>query len=150
MVILGEVLALFSAKKGESGLPRPRRESLILTSGYGIEGDKFAGKKLNQSVMVVGSKSYDLAKEQEIELELGSLGENILFDFDPHEFATGTELKIGESAIIRITKNCTICKHLAIFDDRLPKLLEFHRGLYCKIIKSGEIKEGDVVSLARS
>jgi len=147
MVILGEVLGLFSAKVGESGLPRPKRDTLFLKSGYGIEGDKFAGKKLNQSVMIVGTKAYNLAKEKGIELEIGSLGENILFDFDPHEFAIGSEFKIGKSAVIRITKGCTICKHLAVFDENLPKILEFHRGVYCKIIQSGEIKVGDMVTL---
>jgi MOSC domain-containing protein YiiM len=148
MIILGEVLGLFSAKEGESGLPRPKKETLFLRAGYGIEGDKFAGRKLNQSVMIVGTKAYNLAKSKGVLLEYGSLGENILFDFDPHEFAMGTKLKIGESAIIKITKNCTICKHLAIFDEKLPKILEFHRGVYCKIIESGEIKAGDRVTLA--
>ncbi len=147
MIILGEVLGLFSAKEGESGLPRPKRDSLFLKAGYGIEGDKFAGKKLNQSVMVVGTKAYNLAKDEGILLEYGSLGENILFDFDPHEFAAGTEFKIGDSAIIKITKNCTICKHLAVFDKKLPKLLEFHRGVYCKITQSGKIRVGDMVTL---
>lgn len=86
MKILGEVLEVFSATKESSGLPRPKVESLNLIKDYGIEFDKFAEKNLDQTVMIVGLKSYELAKSFNIDLELGSLGENILLDFDPHLF----------------------------------------------------------------
>ena len=96
MKILGEVLEVFSATKESSGLPRPKVESLNLIKDYGIEFDKFAEKNLDQTVMIVGLKSYELAKSFNIDLELGSLGENILLDFDPHDFEVGKYFKIDE------------------------------------------------------
>lgn len=137
---IGKVIETFSATKESSGLPRPKVEKLNLIKDYGIENDKFAGKKLDQTVMIVGSKSYEIAKENGIELELGSLGENILLDFDPHDFEVGTNLKIGDT-IIEITQNCTVCNHLAVFGENLPMLLKNHRGLYCKIIEGGNIEK---------
>ena len=59
---LGNVLEVFSANKDSSGLPRPKVESLNLIEEYGIEFDKFAGKKLDQTVMIVGLESYKIAK----------------------------------------------------------------------------------------
>lgn len=138
MRILGKVLEVFSAKKEDSGLPRPKVEILNLIEDYGIEFDKFAQKNLNQTVMLVGLQSYSIAKLHNIDLEMGSLGENILVDFDPHDFEVGKCFKIGE-AIIQITQICTVCNHLNIFDENLPKLLKGHRGVYCKILKSGKI-----------
>ena len=138
MKILGEVLEVFSATKESSGLPRPKVESLNLIKDYGIEFDKFAEKNLDQTVMIVGLKSYELAKSFNIDLELGSLGENILLDFDPHDFEVGKYFKIDE-AIIQITQICTVCNHLTVFNKDLPKILKGHRGVYCKIIKSGKI-----------
>ena len=138
MKILGEVLEVFSATKESSGLPRPKVESLNLIKDYGIEFDKFAEKNLDQTVMIVGLKSYELAKSFKIDLELGSLGENILLDFDPHDFEVGKYFKIDE-AIIQITQICTVCNHLSVFNKDLPKILKGHRGVYCKIIKSGKI-----------
>jgi MOSC domain-containing protein YiiM len=145
--LLGEVLGVFSAKSGESGFPRPKKEKLILKSGYGIENDKFAGKKLNQSVMIVGTTAYKIAKEQGITLEFGSLGENIVVNFNPHKLEIGAKLKIGDSGVVQITENCTICKHLTVFDKKLPKILKSDRGIYCKIIEDGEVKIGDKISL---
>jgi len=138
MKILGEVLEVFSATKESSGLPRPKVESLNLIKDYGIEFDKFAEKNLDQTVMIVGLKSYELAKSFNIDLEFGSLGENILLDFDPHDFEVGKYFKIDE-AIIQITQICTVCNHLTVFNKDLPKILKGHRGVYCKIIESGKI-----------
>ena len=143
---IGKVIETFSATKESSGMPRPKVENLNLIKDFGIENDKFAGKKLDQTVMVVGLKSYEIAQENGIDLELGSLGENILLDFDPHDFEVGTNLKIGDS-VIEITQNCTVCNHLAVFGESLPMLLKNHRGLYCKIIEGGNIEKEMIVEI---
>ena len=144
MIELGKVLKTFSATNELSGLPRPIVSKLNLIVDYGIENDKFAGKKLDQTVMIVGLKSYEIAKQNNIDLEIGCLGENILLDFDPHDFEVGKQLFI-EDTILEITQICTVCSHLSLFDNNLPTLLKGHRGLYCRIIKSGIIKENMIV-----
>lgn len=141
---LGKVIETFSATKESSGLPRPIVDSLNLIEGFGIENDKFAGKKLEQTVMIVGVESYEIAKKEGIELVYGSLGENILLDFDPHVLSVGTNLII-EDSILEITQVCTVCSHLAVFGEDLPQLLKSHRGLYCKIVQSGKINKNLVV-----
>lgn len=134
--VLGKVLNTFSAKKGQSGLPRPEVDKLSLIYEFGILNDKFAGEDEDKSVMIVGKYAYDLANENEINLEYGSLGENILFDFNPHDFNVGTKFQIGDT-VIEITQACTICNHLSVFDDDLPIIVQDCRGLYCKIVKGG-------------
>ena len=144
--IIGKVLNTFSATKESSGLPRPQVDRLNLIKDYGIENDKFAGKKLEQTVMIVGLKSYEMASENGTTLEFGCLGENVLLDFDPHSLEIGTNLIIGDS-IIEITQVCTVCNHLAVFDENLPILLKGHRGVYCKIIKSGIVSKDMIVKI---
>ncbi|AXH09031.1 MOSC domain-containing protein [Malaciobacter halophilus] len=140
MISIGKVLGTFSAKKDLQSSPRPRVKSLNLITGYGIAFDKFAGKELDKTVMIVGIKAYEIAKENGIDLVYGSLGENILLDFDPHKYKIGDVFYINSCAI-QITESCTVCKHLSKFDNKLPKLLKDNRGLYCKILSDGEIKE---------
>ncbi|RBQ28337.1 MOSC domain-containing protein [Aliarcobacter vitoriensis] len=147
MLEIGQVLEVFSAKKDSiSSLPRPKVEKLNLIKDYGIEFDKFALKNLDQTVMIVGLKSYEIAKNYGIDLEFGSLGENILLDFDPHDFEVGVNLQI-ENSIIEITQICTVCNHLSIFDENLPKLLKGHRGVYCRILKSGVVSKDTKIYL---
>ncbi len=96
--------------------------------------------------MGVGEDAYQLAKDKNIDLPESSLGENMLFDFDPHSFASGTRFEIG-SAVLEITEPCTLCSHLVKYDKRLPKLILNKRGQYFRVIKSGKIKAGDSVKL---
>lgn len=141
MRLLGKVLGTFSAKKdSQSSMPRPKTESINLIEGFGIENDKFAQKDLDRTVMILGLNSYEKAGKNGITLEFGSLGENLVFDFDPHELTIGTVLIIGDSQI-EISEKCTICNHLSIFDKELPKIVKDCRGLYCKILKNGTIKK---------
>lgn len=144
---LGEIIGLFIAPKDHSGYPRPSQEELILVANEGIEGDKFKGRNADKAVLIVGLNSYELAKENGIELEFGSLGENILFDFDPHILPTGTKIKIDEVEL-EVVKRCKICSHLSYFDQKLPKVVKEVRGIYCKINKGGKIdKNSRVVRL---
>jgi len=140
-----KVLKQYIAPIGTSGV-RKECTSIYLQEGYGIKNDKFAGKKLEQSVMIVGTKPYIMAKENSIDMPETALGENILLNFDPHELEIGTQLAIG-SAIIEITQSCTLCKHLLKYDKKLPKLILNHRGIYCKIVKSGIIQADDKVEI---
>jgi len=146
MVIAGRVRGVFSAKEGFKGLPRPSVESLDIVKDYGIKGDKFAGKNRDRAVMLVGTKAYDIAKESGIELAGGSLGENILLDFDPHDYIDGTIFTIN-GVQLEITESCSLCKHIGVFDPRLPKLILNHRGLYCRVLKGGIVTSDQTVSL---
>ena len=144
MNVIGNVVEIFSAKEGSSGLPRPIVKNLDIIKDYGIKFDKFANKDIRKSVMIVGTKAYAIAKENNISLEYGSYGENILLDFDPHNYCIGTKFQIDE-VVLEVTESCTICNHLAVFGKELPVLLKNHRGLYCKILKSGKIKKKSIV-----
>lgn len=140
----GNIVEIFSAPKGFKGDTRPIVKSLVLEKDYGIQGDKFALKNLDRTVMIVGTPTYEFAKENGIELKYGSLGENILFDFDPHLLEIGTIIIMGD-AKIQITQKCTICTHLAVFGENLPTLIQDCRGLYCKIVESGIVNKNTKV-----
>jgi len=140
---LGKVLNLYIAPIGNSSI-RESRDSVDLKANYGVVDDKFANKNLEKSVMIVGIKPYNIAKSENIKLPSCALGENILLNFDPHTLNIGTKLSIG-SAVIKITEHCSICDHLIKYGKSLPKLIVKHRGVYCKVIKSGIITNNDTV-----
>ncbi len=148
-MILGKTLNLYIAPTGTSGI-RESRDSIELKENFGVIDDKFAGnpKKIHRSVMIVGTKAYTMAKEAGIEMPEVALGENILLDFDPHTLDIGAKLAIGE-AILEITTACTLCSHLKQYHKDLPKLIVKHRGIYCRVLKSGIINKGDSATLLK-
>ena len=143
--MIGKVIKLFITKDDEQ---KTRLSvSSITVDENGIEGDKFYAKDTMRSILVSSEHSYKLSRESSIDLETGSLGENILIDINPYSLVHGDRLKIGDT-LLQITQNCTLCKGLSSLNSKLPKLLKNDRGLFAKVIKgSSEIHLGDKVEI---
>jgi len=139
----GKVLKLFiTSDDGEK-----KRESVesIELDAEGILQDKFYGKNLQRSVLLTSQESYTMAHNENIEIDYGSLGENILLDINPYSLDCGARLFIGDTEF-EITQSCTLCKGLSTLNSKLPKLLKNDRGIFAKVISSkGTIKIGDEV-----
>ena len=102
----------------------------------------FYGKDVQRSVLISTIESYKLAQDNGINPALGSLGENILIDYNPYHLSVGSRIKIGNS-ILEITQHCTLCKSLTKVNSKLPKILKDDRGIFAKVIEDGIIREGD-------
>jgi len=110
----------------------------------GVVGDKFYAKEISRSVLISTIESYELAKQNGIDTPLGSLGENILMDYNPYHLPIGSKIQIGDT-ILEITQNCTLCKSLTKVNPKLPKILKDDRGVFAKVIKDGIITNGERV-----
>jgi len=138
---IGNISALFISQKGS---PTRKKQVSIQLDTKGICNDKFYDKDIQRSVLITSKESYTLAKEHNIEIPYGSLGENLLIDYNPYHLPAGTRLVIGTS-ILEISQNCTLCDHLSNLHTLLPTLLKHDRGIFAKVIQEGEIKENDEI-----
>jgi len=136
----GVVKSLYFSVKDSN---RKNPDELEIDEG-GVCLDKFHGKNINRSILIASEDSYNLAKENGIDIELGSLGENLFIDINPYFLAVGSKVYVGD-IILEITQHCTICNSLSKVDKKLPKILKSDRGVFSKCLKSGKIKKGDSV-----
>ncbi len=113
---------------------------------YGILKDKYHHTNIQRSVLITSLESYTLANTHNISMPFGSLGENILIDYNPYALPTGIQLQIGTS-ILEISQECTMCEHLSNINPKLPELLKHDRGIFAKVIQEGEINSKDTVYL---
>ena len=141
---VGEVLQLFISVKDVDGQTKTIKQNEITLDQKGVIDDKFYAKDPLRSILISSLDSYTLAKENNIDMPYGSLGENILMDFNPYDFDVGDQLKIGD-VTLEITQNCTLCKGLSKVDKKAPKLLKKHRGIFAKTVTSGSLKIADKV-----
>jgi len=132
---IGNIVKLFINKKEISS---------IQCDEYGIIGDKFYKKDKNRSILLSSLHSYSLANNNNIKINHGLLGENILLDFNPYTLPLGTVIKIGE-VNLKISQECTLCKHLSSIDSKLPKLLKNDRGIFVYALNDGVINLNDKV-----
>ncbi|HHH37342.1 MAG TPA: MOSC domain-containing protein [Epsilonproteobacteria bacterium] len=142
----GKVLELYISLEGDT--PRSTKEEIFVDE-KGVVGDKFYGRDTQRSILITAVESYNLAKRRGIDIPLGSLGENILVDYDPYDIPVGTPFQIGD-ALLEITQNCTLCKSLTKIDSKLPKLLKDDRGVFAKVLKNGMIRIGDTLKVDTS
>ena len=141
MSVEPHVLALFISVQNEK--KRVDKEKLELDEN-GVLDDKFYAKNNDRLILITSSVAYSLAKESGVELEYGSLGENILIDKNINHLTVGNQFKIGE-VVLEITQNCTLCNGLSIIHPRLPEILKNDRGVFAKTVTNGIIKKGDSV-----
>ena len=141
MTKVGNITSLYYSSKTE----RMQVSELSLDE-KGIIKDKHYNKNIERSVLLVSLDSYMLAKQHDIDVPEGALGENFLMDYNPYGLATGSRLKIG-SATLEISQHCTLCKSFTTVDTKLPNLLKNDRGIFAKVIVPGKVKEGDEIYL---
>ena len=122
----------------------------ILVDSSGIINDKFYNKNPMRAILITAVDSYTLAQENDINIQAGSLGENILIDINPYSLIQGNRIKIGDT-ILEITQNCTLCQGLSSINSKLPKLLKNDRGIFAKYIQgSSQISLGSKVQILNS
>ncbi len=139
----GKVRALYLSIKEKT--ERGSREKVVVDEN-GIIGDKFYGKDPQRSILLTSVESYEMAEKKKIIMAYGSLGENILIDYNPYLLNPGSTLTIGD-VVLEICQNCTICKSLTKIDSKLPKLLKNDRGVFVKVLKGGTISVDDAVRI---
>ena len=141
----GKVVALYITKDDINKSRLSPNE--IQVDADGIIGDKFYAKDSNRAILITATQSYELTQANNIELENGALGENILIDINPYHLLPGQTLTIGETTL-EITQNCTLCKGLTSIHSKLPKLLKNDRGIFAKVINGPSlIKISDIVKI---
>jgi len=140
-----KVLKLFITKN-DSNKTRMSLNSINLDA-LGIKEDKFYNQNLQRSVLLTSIESYKIAKNEGIDLEYGSLGENILLEYNPYHLQEGARLLVG-NCLLEITQNCTLCKGLSSVNSKLPKLLKHDRGIFAKVIEeNSQINVGDTTEV---
>ena len=141
MTKVGNISSLFYATSNGSTLA-----SVLLLDEKGIVKDKHYNKDKERSVLIASLDSYVLAKNNGIDVPYGSLGENLLIDYNPYQLQAGARLKIAD-VTLEISQHCTLCKSFTKIDEKLPELLKNDRGIFAKVIESGSIKKGDDIYL---
>jgi len=139
MTKVGNIFTLFYTDATECKVTK----ELILDE-KGVINDKHYNLDLDRSVLITSLDSYKLIKKSNIDVNYGSLGENILIDYNPYNLDIGSRFQVG-SVILEISQYCTLCKSFAKLDSRLPKLLKSDRGIFAKVLEPGTINIDDII-----
>jgi MOSC domain-containing protein YiiM len=118
-------------------------DSAELVGNLGLKDDVHAIADSSRQVLLLEKETLDA-----MGLEIGLVKENIttaglpLMDL-PHK----TRLRLGDRAVIEITKPCSPCFRMDEIRPGLLKELAGRRGMLARVLTGGEIRKGDPISV---
>jgi MOSC domain-containing protein YiiM len=143
------------------------RPSIILTAGYGIEGDAHYGRFVRhrylarrnpkapnlRQVHLIPSELFDALRKFGFDVRAGDLGESITtIGLDLECLPPGTVLRLGASATLELTGLRTPCVLIDRFKAGLKDRLQggvpgprYRAGVMAVVSEGGEVARGDSI-----
>lgn len=88
----------------------------------------------------------DAATYRRLDLPPHALRENLLVDGDVGRLASGTVLRIGATALVRVLFACEACGRLDLRQPGLVQRVGAGRGTLARVVRGGVVKTGDAVA----
>ena len=122
--------------------PPERVEEIFLRARIGIDGDCHASPISPRQVLLASTGAYEYC-----DIPPGSLRENILIKVNDLRLFSGSLVRVGRDAAIRITFECEPCGRLNRVRPNLSKDIRGKRGYLARVVRSGVVKPGDKVQV---
>ena len=139
----GKVLAVnISVDKGTK---KTNIQSCTLLKDLGLKGDAHAGP-WHRQVSLLANESIEKVKAKGLKVGYGDFAENITTEgVDLIHLPIGTEIRIGNSIILRVTQIGKECHgrcavYYEVGDCVMPK-----EGIFAEVVSAGEVKAGDEI-----
>lgn len=138
--MIGRVVAL-ALRAPHSPAPSPVGEVTAL-AGLGLQGDRHCDLRSPRQLLLAGAAAYD-----DLALAPFSLRENLLLDIETAGLASGTLLRVGDAAVVRLSFQCEACGSLELQRPGLARAIGGRRGMLARVVAGGVIRTGDPVSM---
>ena len=139
----GRVLAVNISE--DKGTKKTNIQSCGLLKDFGLKGDAHAGP-WHRQVSLLANESIEKMRAKGLNVGFGDFAENITTEgVDLVHLPIGTEIRIGNSVILRVTQIGKEChERCAIYyqagDCVMPK-----EGIFAEVVTEGEVKAGDEI-----
>ena len=121
-------------------------ETAHLIADHGIEGDQKAGHNPERNLNLLSRQWLAAAAEKGYRAQPGEFGEQIIVDGIPmEELEAGARLRLGQQAVIEVSKLRNGCERLEAAQGRKVKGVMGPLGAMARVVTGGAIKVGDAV-----
>jgi len=139
----GKILAVNISE--DKGTKKINIQSCALLKDFGLKGDAHAGP-WHRQVSLLANESIEKMRTKGLNVGYGDFAENVTTEgVDLVHLPIGTEIRIGNSVILRVTQIGKEChERCAIYyqagDCVMPK-----EGIFGEVVSQGEVKVGDEI-----
>ncbi len=123
-------------------------DTIELIAGHGIQGDRKAGRNPKRQVNIMSMNTVQILNDLGFKTNPGELGEQLVIDgFDVMDLPIGTQIQLGDSAVIELTMVRTGCAWLEMIHDQSKDDTIQRLGMLAKVIQSGTISVNDTIKV---
>ena len=146
---MAKILAINTS--GKKGVMKEEVGEAVLREEHGIEGDAHAGPGIRQ-ISLLANESIDKIRDKlEVGLCFGRFAENITTEgISLSTLPIGTKLKMGEEAVIEITKIGKECHNECEIKRLAGDCVMPREGIFGKVVKGGKIFKNDEIKMFNS
>jgi len=129
------------------GTPKSNVSQVSVKEDFGIVGDAHAGPG-DRQISLLTAESIDRLRESGAEIAPGDFAENLTVEgIEPSAFVEGCKLKIGGSVELQVTQLGKQCHDRCEVFKRIGTCIMPKEGVFARVLKSGQIKVGDILEV---
>lgn len=123
-------------------------ESIELIAGHGIKGDRKAGRNPKRQINIMSMNTVEALRDLGFQVNPGELGEQLVIDdVDVVNLPIGTQIQLGDSAIIELTMVRTGCEWLEMIHGQSKDEAVNRLGMLAKVVEGGMIAVDDMIQV---
>lgn len=123
-------------------------KSIELIAGHGIKGDRKAGRNPKRQINILSMNTVESLQDLGFQVNPGELGEQLVIEgVNVMELPIGTQIQLGDSAIIELTMVRTGCEWLEMIHGQSKDEAVNRLGMLAKVVQGGMIAVGDTIQI---
>ena len=139
----GKVLAVNVSE--EKGTRKTNIQSCALLKDFGLKGDAHGGP-WHRQVSLLANESIEKMRAMGLDVSYGDFAENITTEgLDLVHLPIGTEIRIGNSALLRLTQIGKECHERCAIYYQAGDCVMPREGIFAEVLKEGEVRVGDEI-----
>ena len=144
----GKVLAVNISD--EKGTKKTNVQKCSLLKDFGLKGDAHAGP-WHRQVSLLANESIEKMRGMGLNVGYGDFAENITTEgVDLVHLAIGTEIRIGNSILLRVTQIGKECHERCAIYYQAGDCVMPREGIFAEVLNEGEVKVGDEIIIEKS
>ena len=152
--------------RSNGGLPKLAAPGPVMLTEACLEGDRcrnvFVHGGPMQAILIASAELIDELAARGFPVFYGAIGENLTVSgLDPHMWRSRQRYRVGQDAVIELTKLRTPCANLDVYGPEIKAELYdsqcrladtrstrwAYGGFYARVIRTGVVQAGDTVVL---
>ena len=143
---MGKVIAVCTSDV--KGVQKKNIPEAKLIEDFGIEGDAHAGK-WHRQVSLLSHDRIEEFRKRGAQVEDGAFGENLVVEgIDFKTLPIGTRFLCND-VILELTQIGKECHHGCAIFQAMGDCIMPREGVFCRVIRGGTIKEGDMLEIMK-